>query len=40
MRIRTAADAREAARRFRERAGSEAVLITRGEHGMWLLGPG
>jgi len=40
MRIRTAADAREAARRFRERARSEAVLITRGEHGMWLLGPG
>jgi D-beta-D-heptose 7-phosphate kinase/D-beta-D-heptose 1-phosphate adenosyltransferase len=39
IRIRTAADAREAARRFRERAGSEAVLITRGEHGMWLLGP-
>ena len=39
MRIRTAADAREAARRFRERARSEAVLITRGEHGMWLLGP-
>jgi len=40
MRIRTAADAREAARRFRARARSEAVLITRGEHGMWLLGPG
>jgi len=40
MRIRTAADAREAARRFRERAACEAVLITRGEHGMWLLGPG
>jgi D-beta-D-heptose 7-phosphate kinase/D-beta-D-heptose 1-phosphate adenosyltransferase len=40
MRIRTAADTREGARRFRERAGSEAVLITRGEHGMWLLGPG
>ncbi len=40
MRIRTAADAREAARRFRDRAKSDAVLITRGEHGMWLLGPG
>ena len=40
MRIRSAADAREAARRFRERAKSGAVLITRGEHGMWLLGPG
>ncbi len=39
MRIRTAADAREAARRFRDRARSGAVLITRGEHGMWLLGP-
>ena len=39
MRIRSAADAREAARRFRERAKSDAVLITRGEHGMWLLGP-
>jgi rfaE bifunctional protein kinase chain/domain len=40
MRIRSEADAREAARRFRDRAGSEAVLITRGEHGMWLLGQG
>jgi D-beta-D-heptose 7-phosphate kinase/D-beta-D-heptose 1-phosphate adenosyltransferase len=40
MRIRTAADAREAARRFRDRAKSDAVLITRGEHGMWLLAPG
>jgi D-glycero-beta-D-manno-heptose-7-phosphate kinase len=39
MRIRSAADAREGARRFRDRAGSSAVLITRGEHGMWLLGP-
>ncbi len=40
MRIRTASDAREAARRFRDRAKSGAVLITRGEHGMWLLAPG
>ena len=40
MRIRTTEDAREAARRFRERAGCESVLITRGEQGMWLLGPG
>jgi D-beta-D-heptose 7-phosphate kinase/D-beta-D-heptose 1-phosphate adenosyltransferase len=40
LRIRSAADAREAARRFRDRAKSDAVLITRGEHGMWLLGPG
>jgi len=39
MRIRSSADAREAARRFRERARCEAVLITRGEHGMWLLDP-
>jgi rfaE bifunctional protein kinase chain/domain len=38
MRIRTNGDAREAARRFRDRARSAAVLITRGEHGMWLLG--
>jgi D-beta-D-heptose 7-phosphate kinase/D-beta-D-heptose 1-phosphate adenosyltransferase len=37
MRIRSTEDAREAARRFRGRAGSDAVLITRGEHGMWLL---
>jgi D-glycero-beta-D-manno-heptose-7-phosphate kinase len=39
MRIRTAAEARDAARRFRERTGCDGVLITRGEHGMWLLGP-
>lgn len=37
MRIRTADDARGAARRFRERVGCESVVITRGEHGMWLL---
>ena len=36
LRIRTDADAREAAQRFRERAGCENVLITRGEHGMYL----
>jgi D-beta-D-heptose 7-phosphate kinase/D-beta-D-heptose 1-phosphate adenosyltransferase len=35
-RIRTSDDAREAAREFRERSGCLAVLITRGEHGMWL----
>ena len=40
MRIRSDDDAREAARRFRDRAGCESVLITRGEHGMWLLGGG
>ena len=39
QRIRTAAEAQSAARRFRERVGVDAVLITRGEHGMWLLGP-
>lgn len=39
QRIRTAAEARSAAYRFRERAQCESVLITRGEHGMWLLGP-
>jgi D-beta-D-heptose 7-phosphate kinase/D-beta-D-heptose 1-phosphate adenosyltransferase len=37
MRIRSTDDAREAARRFKERVGCECVLITRGEHGMWLL---
>ena len=35
-RIRTEQDARDAARVFRLRAGCEAVLVTRGEHGMWL----
>jgi len=35
-RIRSEDDAREAAREFRTRAQCEAVLITRGEHGMWL----
>jgi D-beta-D-heptose 7-phosphate kinase/D-beta-D-heptose 1-phosphate adenosyltransferase len=40
MLIRSAADAREAARRFRDRVRCDAVLITRGEHGMWLLAPG
>jgi rfaE bifunctional protein kinase chain/domain len=39
MRIRSADEARAAARRFRERAKCDSVLITRGEHGMWLLGP-
>jgi D-beta-D-heptose 7-phosphate kinase/D-beta-D-heptose 1-phosphate adenosyltransferase len=37
MRVRTAWDARDAARAFRARAGCASVLITRGEHGMWLL---
>lgn len=39
MRIRTPGDAAAAARRFRDRAGSDSVLITWGEHGMWLLTP-
>lgn len=39
MRIRTDEDARSAARAFRERAECDGVLITRGEHGMWLLHP-
>ena len=39
MRIRSNGEARDAARRFRERAGCESVMITRGEHGMWLLSP-
>ena len=39
MRIRSSEEARAAARRFRERAECESVLITRGEHGMVLLGP-
>ena len=34
--IRTDADACDAARDFRARVGCDAVLITRGEHGMWL----
>jgi D-beta-D-heptose 7-phosphate kinase/D-beta-D-heptose 1-phosphate adenosyltransferase len=38
MRLRTSADAPAIARAFRERAQCDSVLITRGEHGMWLLG--
>jgi D-beta-D-heptose 7-phosphate kinase/D-beta-D-heptose 1-phosphate adenosyltransferase len=34
--IRSDDDARAAARDFRVRSGCESVLITRGEHGMWL----
>ena len=37
MRVRTDDDARGAARAFRERAGCGAVLMTRGDQGMWLL---
>jgi D-glycero-beta-D-manno-heptose-7-phosphate kinase len=35
-RIRTDDEAREAARAFRELAACESVMITRGEHGLWL----
>ncbi len=38
MRVRSADEARAAARAFRERATCEAVLMTRGDQGMWLLG--
>ncbi len=40
MRIRTDDDARTAAHAFRKAAQCEAVLITRGEHGMWLSDAG
>ena len=39
IRIRDDDDAHQAARAFRDRARCEAVLITRGEHGMWLSEP-
>ena len=38
-RVRTDDHARDVARLFREQAGCEAVLMTRGDQGMWLLGP-
>jgi len=37
MRIRREDDAREAARRFRDRVNCSGVLMTRGDQGMWLL---
>ena len=37
MRVRTEDEAREAARRFRDRAQCAGVLMTRGDQGMWLL---
>ena len=40
MRVRTDEDARLAARVFRERAACGAVLMTRGDQGVWLLGDG
>jgi len=39
LRIRSSDEARIAARAFRERARCDAVLVTRGDQGMWLLGP-
>jgi D-beta-D-heptose 7-phosphate kinase/D-beta-D-heptose 1-phosphate adenosyltransferase len=39
-RIRTDADARDAAVDFRSRARCDAALITRGEHGLWLSSAG
>jgi rfaE bifunctional protein kinase chain/domain len=36
LRVRSDDDARQAARDFKTRAQCDAVLITRGEHGMWL----
>ena len=39
MRLRTDEEAAAGARKFREVAGCENVLITRGEHGMWLHTP-
>jgi rfaE bifunctional protein kinase chain/domain len=36
-RIRTDDDAREAARAFRHLAQCQSVMVTRGEHGLWLL---
>jgi len=39
LRVRTEDDARDAARLFREKSMCEAVLMTRGDQGLWLLGP-
>ena len=38
MRVRTEDEARGAARVFRERSACGAVLMTRGDQGVWLLG--
>ncbi len=40
LRVRSAEDAREATRMFRDRVGCDAVLMTRGDQGIWLLGSG
>jgi D-beta-D-heptose 7-phosphate kinase/D-beta-D-heptose 1-phosphate adenosyltransferase len=39
MRVRTAEEARDAARAFQGRSRCEAVLMTRGDQGMYLFGP-
>jgi rfaE bifunctional protein kinase chain/domain len=39
MRVRNDGHARDAARLFREQSACGAVLMTRGDQGMWLLGP-
>jgi rfaE bifunctional protein kinase chain/domain len=39
LRVRTDEEAQQAAREFRLRASCEAVLITRGDQGMWLSAP-
>ena len=38
IRVRTEDNARDAARLFRERSACDAVLMTRGDQGIWLLG--
>jgi D-beta-D-heptose 7-phosphate kinase/D-beta-D-heptose 1-phosphate adenosyltransferase len=38
MRVRTEEEARSSARAFKQRASCGAVLMTRGDQGMWLLG--
>jgi D-beta-D-heptose 7-phosphate kinase/D-beta-D-heptose 1-phosphate adenosyltransferase len=39
-RVQTHAEARDVARRFRERTQFDSVLMTRGDQGMWLLAAG
>jgi D-beta-D-heptose 7-phosphate kinase/D-beta-D-heptose 1-phosphate adenosyltransferase len=40
MRVRTEDEARLSSRAFRQRAACDAVLMTRGDQGIWLLGEG
>src|SRR4029077_16948335 len=39
MRVRSRDEARDTARAFRDRARCEGVLMTRGDQGVWVLGP-